>query len=204
MFYKNLLIPILSADGGSTGGGAGDGGQPTEPTTPSEPTTPDKPKNEDTMIPKSRFDEINEKYKEMADKVAAFEKAQSEAAAEAERKQLEAKKEQGKFEELYNATQKELESYKQYQSRAEELEGMIQGMVEAKLQAVPKEMHDLVPDNLSPEAMLAWLNKAETKGLFGKPDVKEVGKPSNKSNESPKVDKANLSAFDKILAGLSK
>jgi len=79
-------------------------------------------------------------------------------------------------------------------------------MVETKLETIPKELHDLVPTNLTPEAKLDWLNKAESKGLFGtlKTEVKEVGKPSNKSNEQPKVDKANLSPLDKILAGLGK
>ncbi|MGE7976609.1 hypothetical protein ACQKOK_27870 [Bacillus cereus] len=179
----------------------------TEPTTPVAPTTeppvtPEPPK--ETMIPKTRFDEVNTKLKEMADKVASFEKLQADAQAEAERKELEAKKEQGKFEELYLNSQKELDTLKQSQSRATELETVINGMVETKLKAVPEEMKDLIPANLTAEATLDWLNKAESKGLFGKAEVKEIGKPSNKSTETPKVDKANLSPLDKILAGLGK
>lgn len=162
------------------------------------------PENKEAMIPKSRFDEVNSKYKEMAQKIAEFEKAQADAKAEAEAKELEAKKEQGKFEELYINTQKELEAYKAYETRTKELESTILSMVETKLQSVPKEMHDLVPTNLTAEATLDWLTKAESKGIFGKPEVKEIGKPSNKSNEAPKVDKANMSALDKILSGLGK
>lgn len=158
----------------------------------------------DPMIPKSRFDEINSKYKEMSEKVSEFERMQAEVQAEAERKELEAKKEQGKFEELYLNTQKELDTLKTYETRSKELETLITGMVETKLQAVPKEMHDLVPANLTAEATLEWLNKAESKGLFGTPEVKDIGKPSNKSNEAPKLDKANLSPFDKILSGLGR
>ncbi|UTV34870.1 hypothetical protein [Bacillus altitudinis] len=191
---------LLSADTGT--GGSGDTA-PVEPTNEPQVT---EGKQDNPMIPKTRFDEINTKYKEMAEKVAAFEKAQEQAKAEAEAKELEAKKEQGKFEELYKSTQQELETYKTYQTRASELESVITGMVETKLNDVPKEMHDLIPTNLSAEQTLDWLNKAESKGLFGsgKPDVKEVGKPSNKSNEAPKVDKANLSPLDKILAGIGK
>ncbi|WP_353856775.1 hypothetical protein [Bacillus sp. Bos-x628] len=159
----------------------------------------------DPMIPKTRFDEVNAKYKEMADKVAQFEAEQAKLQAEAEAKELEAKKEQGKFEELYQATQKELENFKAYEARAKELESVITGMVETKLNDVPKDMHDLIPNNLSVEQTLDWLNKAESKGLFGsKQEAKEIGKPSNKSNEAPKVDKANLSPLDKILAGIGK
>jgi dsDNA-specific endonuclease/ATPase MutS2 len=161
-------------------------------------------KQQDAMIPKTRFDEINEKYKEMAEKVSAFEKAQEQAKADAEAKELEAKKEQGKFEELYQTTQKELETYKQYENRSKELEGLITNMVEEKLKSVPEEMHDLVPSNLTAEQTLDWLSKAESKGLFGTKEAKEIGKPSNQSNEKPKVDKANLSPLDKILSGLGK
>jgi ribonucleoside-triphosphate reductase len=160
----------------------------------------------ENMIPKSRFDEVNAKYKEMAEKISAFENAEAERQKEAEQKELQLKQEQGKFEELFQASQKELETYKQYESRTTELEGLISNMVETKLETIPEEMRDLVPTNLTPEAKLDWLTKAESKGLFGtlKTEVKEVGKPSNKSNEQPKVDKANLSPLDKILAGLGK
>lgn len=189
---------MFQADG--TGGG---GGQSEPQAQSQEPVKQDEQK-QDPMIPKSRFDEINSKYKEMAEKVAEFERIQAEAQAEAERRELEAKKEQGKFEELYINTQKELEQMKAYQNRATELETVISSMVESKLESIPQEMHDLIPTNLTAEQTLAWLNKAESKGLFGKPEVKEIGKPSNKSTDSPKVDKANLSPLDKILAGLGK
>lgn len=169
-----------------------------------EPQAPEAPK--ENMIPKSRFDEINSKYKEMADKVAEFEAMQAKVKADAEAKELEAKKEQGKFEELYKATQQELESYKAFESRTTELETLINGMVETKLQSVPKDMVDLIPTNLTVEAKLDWLNKAEAKGLFGvaKPEPKEIGKPANKSTDSPKVGAEKLSALDKILVGLGK
>lgn len=181
----------------------GEGGQETDPATGEQTQEPEQ--KGETMIPKTRFDEINSKYKEMADKVAEFEKVQAQAKADAEAKELEAKKEQGKFEELYLNTQKELEATKKYETRTQELESLIKSMVDTKLEAIPKEMVDLVPTNLTVEQTLDWLNKAESKGLFGvKQEPKEIGKPSNKSNEAPKVDKANLSAFDKIIAGLGK
>lgn len=169
-----------------------------------EPEVKKEVKQDETMIPKSRFDEINGKYKEMLSKIETFEKAEADRQAELEAKELEAKKEQGKFEELYTGLQKELETYKAYENRSKELETVITGMVESKLKSVPEEMHDIIPTNLSAEQTLDWLTKAESKGLFGKPEVKEIGKPSNKDQSAPKVDKANLSPLDKILAGLGK
>jgi dsDNA-specific endonuclease/ATPase MutS2 len=178
----------------------------TEQTNPEvkEPEVKKEETKQEAMIPKTRFDEINDKYKEMAEKVSAFEKAQEQAKAEAEAKELEAKKEQGKFEELYQTTQKELENYKQYETRSKELEGLITNMVEDKLKSVPEEMHDLVPSNLTAEQTLDWLSKAESKGIFGKQEAKEIGKPTNQSNEKPKVDAQKMSPLDKILSGLGK
>lgn len=200
MFVKNLF-PKFEADGGQ-GGGSNSQSEPQKTTTDS--TAPaDKPKDE-TMIPKSRFDEINGKYKEMLEKFSAIESAEAErqkAAEEQARKQAE---EQGKFQELYQNTQKELEGYKAYESRTKELETVITSMVEAKLNSVPTELHDLIPNNLNAEQTLDWLNKAEAKGIFGKPEPKEIGKPMNHSSDSPKLDKANLSPLDKILSGLGK
>lgn len=169
-----------------------------------EPEVKEPEVKADPMIPKQRFDEVNGKYKELLEKVTAFEQAEQQRQAEAEQLELERKKEQGKFEELYQNSQKELEAFKKYESRTQELESVITGMVESKLKSIPEDMHDLIPSNLSAEQTLSWLDKAESKGLFGKPEPKEIGKPSNKSTDSPKVDNANLSPLDKILAGLGR
>lgn len=195
----NLYMPL---DLQYFGGEGEPQGEPQQ-TEPKQGEPQGEPKK-DIMIPKTRFDEINSKYQEMAEKVAEFERKQAEAQAELERKELEAKKEQGKFEELYINTQKELEGYKKYETRTQELEALIKGMVDSKLEAIPKEMQDLVPTNLTVEQTLDWLNKAESKGLFGKKEPLEIGKPSNANPTAPKVDKANLSALDKIIAGLGK
>jgi len=203
-FYKSLFVPMMEAEGGQAGGGQ------VEPKSNQEgagegQTGQVEPKvNQDPMIPKSRFDEVNNKMKAMEQQIAEFNRLQQEAAQAEEAKALEAKKEQGKFQELYENANKELETFKTYESRAKELETLIGGMVEQKLTTVPKDMHDLIPSNLTPEATLDWLSKAESKGLFGKPEVKEIGEPSNRQQQEPKVDKAKMSALDLIISGLGK
>lgn len=175
-----------------------------EVTPPSEPETkPETPT--ETMIPKTRFDEVNSKYKELAEKVAGFEKIQADAAQAQADAELKAKKEQGQFEELYNGLQKELDTYKAYETRTTALEGLINGMVETKLQSISEEFHELVPQGLTSEQTLDWLNKAESKGLFGKKDAeaKEIGKPLNQAQQIPKVQSEKLSPMDKILSGLT-
>lgn len=125
---------------------------------------------EEHMIPKHRFDEVNDKYKEMKKQLDALLKEKEEndkKAAEADRL---AKEQQGKFEELYKSTSDELNKYKadhkQASDRVKQLEAVINGLLEAKLEAVPEEYRDLLPAHMAPEAKLEWLAQAEKKGLF--------------------------------------
>lgn len=172
------------------------------PVTPVVETPVNEVPKADPMIPKVRFDEVNSKYKEMADKVAAFEKAETDRQAAQEQVTLDTKKKQGEFEDLYNGLQKELDTYKVYEERTKSLETVITSMVETKLAAISEDLHDLVPSNLTAEQTLDWLNKAESKGIFGKAEPKDIGKPSNQTNTEPKLADKKLSALDKILAGL--
>lgn len=77
-----------------------------------------------------------------------------------------------------------------------EYEELVGKMIETKMEQVPADFKDLIPDNLDLKQKLSWLEKAETKGLFTKekkekPNV-EIGKPMN--IEAPAVDTSKLSA----------
>lgn len=77
-----------------------------------------------------------------------------------------------------------------------EYEGLLQNLVETKLEQIPDQYKDLVPDNMDLKQKLSWLEKVESKGLFNKEDKQnpalEVGKPMNV--EVPKVDTTKMSA----------
>lgn len=154
----------------------------------------DKTPQNDLMIPKSRFDEINNKYKELADKVTQFEQIKADDA----KKKAE---ELGEFEKLYKSTSQDLEGYKtkttQAEERAKELENVVNELVENKLKDIPEDFKDLIPEGMSAEQKLAWISKAESKGLFKKSADVEIGKPMN--NGAPQIDVNKLSAQDKIL-----
>ena len=130
----------------------------------------------DHMIPKSRFDEVNQRFKDVQ---AQLDQILAEKAAA----EKQAQEEQGKFQELYETTSKEFTQVKtQYESvetRAKELEGVINSLIETKLSTIPEDYHDLIPSNLTPEQKLDWINKAETKGLFGKKQQQSIGEASN-------------------------
>lgn len=142
-------------------------------------------KNEN-FIPKSRFDEVNNKYKELQEQLDNLNKQK-------EQEELEAKKKKGEFENLYNETAEQLETVKTQHEQASErvtvLEGIIETLVESELEAVPEEMRDLVPENFTPEQKLSWITNAKKKGLFGTAtndkENEELGNPTNNSTQAP-------------------
>ena len=160
-------------------------------------SAPAQPQQSEVMIPKHRFDEVNNKYKEVKAQLDAILAQQ----AEAERK---AQEEQGKFKELYEQTTNELTSFKskfeQIEARAKQLESVIQSLLETKLSAIDEQYHDLIPDNLSPEEKLAWINKAEQKGLFAKKEKTPIGEGTNPS-QAQTIDLNSLSPIQLLKAG---
>ena len=60
-----------------------------------------------------------------------------------------------------------------------EFEEIISGIVNKKMEELPNDYRDLIPDNLDVKQKLSWLDKAEAKGLFNKENKSglEIGKP---------------------------
>lgn len=162
-----------------------------------ETKAPEQKNQPEPMIPKARFDEINQKYKESTAKLDELlaDKAKAEKAAKAE---------QGKFEDLYRTTSDELGTFKdQHKAAAErvaQLEAVITGLLESKLEAVPEEYRDLVPSHLTPEAKLDWLNAAEQKGLFGSHRRETPIGESTNPNSRQTVDLNKLSPMELLRA----
>lgn len=134
----------------------------------------DETKNTENMIPYSRFKEVNDNYKAL--------KAQlDEIKSQQEQEELEAKKKAGQFEELYTSLQSEHEPLKQQVAKYQEV---FQSLLESKLQQVPENMKDLIPDGLDDLLKLQWIENALTKGLFGGNEVKSFGnRGNNPSNQ---------------------
>ena len=138
------------------------------------------------MIPKSRFDEVNNKYKDIQKQLDALTAEKTQKDTELAEKERKAKEEQGKFEELYKGANDELDRYKAEskttKTRIQQLEAVINGLLEVKLEAVPENFRDLIPAHLTPEQKLEWLSAAEKKGLFGTVSQKKdvpVGSQTN-------------------------
>lgn len=138
-----------------------------------------EPKKE-IMIPKERFDEVNGKYKELATQMEELKQAK----AEVDRLLEDMKQQQ-------EGTQTTLaENTSKLEAQVQSYETLMNEMVETKLQALPTELHELVPEGLTIEQKLSWINKAEAKGLFKKQTQQVVvGQPLNHSSEHDKVER---------------
>ena len=137
------------------------------------------------MIPKSRFDEVNQKFKDLQAKLDEFPNERAKADTERQKAEKKAKEEQGKYEELYKTTSDELgkfkDEHKNASQRVTQLETVINTLLETRLANVPEDFRDLVPANLNPEAKLEWLTAAESKGLFkaSQKKTEPVGESTN-------------------------
>lgn len=150
-----------------------------------------------TMIPKARFDEVNNRYKDVQKQLDELLAAKRAAEEEEQRKR-------GEFEQLYTTASEQAAQFKtqaeQIEARARALEGVITGLLETKLSAIPENMRELVPDNLAAEAKLAWIDKAQAAGLFGKHEPKPVGGASNPSTHT-QISVNEMSPFQLLQAG---
>jgi len=142
------------------------------------------------MIPKSRFDEVNQQLKELK---AAQEKAQK-AQAEAERKRLE---QQNEFKTLYEQAQSEIEQLKPYQERVTQLMQTTQAANETKVNALPENMRSLVPEYDDPFKLAQWLdanaevfNKPLAPTLNGGAGSGQRQRPANAPTEAEIIEQA--------------
>lgn len=110
-------------------------------------------KYQEHMIPKSRFDEVNEKYKDLQKQIDAMNKVNKDA----EEARLAKEK---NFEELANLKQQEIEKLKPLAAIAEELQKTAEEQLAAQVAKLPEHARSMVNDmELSTQGKLKWLSK---------------------------------------------
>lgn len=198
-FRLPINLQLFAADTGSLEGGETGSGDPGTPSPTPDPTKEPGQNPGDIMIPKTRFDEINNQYKTAKEQLDQFLATQKQA-------EEDAAKQRGEYEQLYNTAQQEAGTFKeqaeQTSARVLQLEGVITGMLETKLADVPESMRELIPENLTPEQKLAWIDKAAAAGVFGTPKQPDepIGSPTNPGSIPP-VNLDNLDPFTLLKAG---
>lgn len=133
----------------------------------------DKDPKKEIMIPKSRFDEVNEKAKAIEAEIAEI-KAQTEAGSNegvnvSDDDQSEADEEfsakQAELNEMNQQIEAEQSELENLQAREAELMTAIDSIVASRMDTIPEDFRELVPDTDS-LSQIAWIQKAEAKGLF--------------------------------------
>ncbi|MFA5379184.1 MAG: hypothetical protein WC455_25740 [Dehalococcoidia bacterium] len=122
-------------------------------------------KNTEIMIPKQRFDEVNEKRKALETRLAEMEKANKLA----EEQRLIEKED---FKKLYEDTRGELESLRPKAAVAEESEKTLRSVLDAQVADLPESVRDMVPEGTT-SYKLEWLSKHKAKLM--KPAPYDIG-----------------------------
>lgn len=111
------------------------------------------------FIPRERFDQVNNRAKELEQQVAdmkAKEVEAEKAKTEADEERL---KEQNKFEELYNKTKVERDELLPYKEQIEGLKKQVAESNKARIEKVPERMRGLIPESDDSFEVQAYLDK---------------------------------------------
>jgi ribonucleoside-triphosphate reductase len=166
-FFVNHLraVPVKNERGYQMS--APEKNEPAEGTTTT--TATDQPVTDqaktDHMIPKTRFDEVNNAKKELEARLAAMEKA----AKESEEQRLIEKE---SFKELAEKRQAEIEALRPKAAVAEESEITLKAVLEAQVAELPESVRDMVPEGTT-SYKLKWL--AQHKAKLMKPAPYDIG-----------------------------
>lgn len=161
----------------------------------------DETKNTEHMIPKSRFDTVNNQLKEVKAQLQQLTDAKAQT-DEATRKQRETElAEQNRYKELYEQQSAELATLRSLQGEVKRYRDSFESTLNARLAGIPEDKKHLVPEFDDPIKLSAWLDKAM-------PDLVTPPKPN-----APRLDggsgsadgrNVNLSAGQQSLADIAR
>lgn len=124
-----------------------------QPEATPESNPPAEAQTTEHMIPKSRFDDVNTRYKELQARLDDMEKA----TREAEEQRL---IQQNKYQELYEMTKSELDKKQAMEDEVARYRASFENDLRAKLERVPEDKRHLVPEFDDPIKLSDWLTKA--------------------------------------------
>jgi hypothetical protein len=135
------------------------------------------------MIPKSRFDEVNNQLKEMRT-------AQEKAAKEREKAERERLEKQNEFKSLYEQAQAKIQELEPVQERYNSFLTQTSERNTARVEALPKEMRTLVPEYDDPLKLANWLdaNEATLTKKTAAPSLDGGAGRTNQGNNAPSLD----------------
>jgi len=133
----------------------------TEPVSPQQPAT-----QAEHMIPKSRFDEVNDDRRKLADRLSQIEAEQK---AETEKRLAE----QNQYKELAEKRGEDLVKAQAEAAKVVVYEKTLVDVLSAQIEALPEDKRSLVPDELTTQQKLAWL--AKNSAILKAPSAFDIG-----------------------------
>jgi ribonucleoside-triphosphate reductase len=118
------------------------------------------------MIPKSRFDEVNDEKKKLADRLAQIEAEQK---IETEKRLIE----QQEYQKLAETRGKELADLQPKAAKVDAMEKTLVDVLTAQVAELPEDKRGLIPDELSTQQKLNWL--AKNAAILKAPAAIDVG-----------------------------
>lgn len=135
--------------------------------------------NGEHMIPKSRFDEVNEERRKLSERLAQIEAEQK---AETEKRLTE----QSQFKELAEKRGEELAKAQAEAAKVTAYEKTLGDVLAAQVASLPEEKRALVPEELSTSQKLAWI--AKNAAILKAPAPFGIGAGRMGGSEDKKID----------------
>lgn len=181
--FLKLNLQFFSADNGGQGGN-GEGNQN------QDNQNNNNPPNNEHMIPKSRFDEVNDGFKDFKSK---YETLLNEKTSWEQERQT--------FENNSQTVTTELNNFKtQAEQRGEQLTTLntfLEGLLNTKVEGLPEGVSDLIPEG-DVMSKLNWLSKAESNNVFSTPKANQpLGGATNFQNNQ-NIDTSKMNAYEKM------
>jgi phage I-like protein len=129
------------------------------------------------MIPKSRFDEVNEERRKLADRITQID---AERKADTEKRLIE----QSEFKKLAESRGEELTKAQEIASKVDAYEKTLADVLAAQVASLPEDKRDLVPDELTTQQKLAWL--AKNAAILKAPASFDIGAGRQGGGEPPR------------------
>ena len=142
-------------------------------------TAESKNTEQEHMIPKSRFDEINQKYQDEAKRRAALEK-------QIEENQKKRLKEQEDYKALYEQAEGELAELKPKAERLTTYEATLKETLDAAVAEIPENKRTLIPSEYSVDQQLKWIS--QNRALLSKLSPVDQGAGVRGGGESKSVE----------------
>jgi len=132
--------------------------------------------NTERMIPKARFNQVNEENKALRDRLKAIEDKQAADDATRQAQQQKEMAEQNRYKELYEAEVAKNAALQAVQNEAKLYRDSLENTLKARIESIPEDKRHLIPDFGDITQKMAYLDKAF-------PDLVATPKPS-----APKLD----------------